>query len=333
MIEKRYFDSYGGQEVSIYILRRDGLEVGVTDFGAAVQYIKLIAPSGEKNICLGYPTIAERLASGTYCGATVGRVANRIADARFSLDGREYFLEANDGKNCNHGGKNGFDRRLFGADICGESLRMELFSPDGDQGFPANLRFCVEFALEDGGLTVSYTAQSDGATLWAPTCHTYFNLSGGGSSTDALLKINASAYTPVNASLIPEGDMVPVKNTPFDFTDFKPIGRDLDAEDKQLAYAGGYDHNFVLQGAHAACAVHEGSGIKLDVYTDMPGLQLYSGNFIRGTGVNGRLNPRDGFCLEPQFFPDAVNSADFAKPVLRGGTKASHFIRYKFGTL
>lgn len=328
MITKSYFDTYDGRQSYIYELANDKLKVGITDFGGAIQYLKLITPSGEKDVCLGFDDIAEYVASGIFCGATIGRVANRISGAQFYLNGRQYTLSANDGGNCLHGGAEGFDKKFFRASICGEVLELSLLSPDGDMGFPGNLSTSVRFALKDSSLEIKYSAQSDADTLWAPTCHAYFNL--GGNAMDNILKIYGGKYTPVGDGLISAGNVLSVIGTPFNFTMPKAIGRDINKKSEQLKIAGGYDHNYILMDSHAATVYSPASGIKLDVYTDMPALQFYSGNFIKGKGKNGTLKKRDGFCLEPQYVPNAVNIPWFLTPLLKAGEQKSHYITYSF---
>ena len=329
MIKKIYFDKFKDREVWLYELSNEKLKVGITDFGGAIQYIKVSTPSKDIDVCLGFNSIDEYLASGTYCGATIGRVANRIGGAKFSLNDNEYKLSVNDGNNTLHGGKFGFDKLFFDAVICGDTLTLSLESPDSDMGFPGNLKFKAEFSLNGGSLEIKYTAQCDKDTIWIPTCHAYFNL-GDSKIYDSLLKINADRYTPIDGGLIPTGEIASVSGTPFDFTAFKQIGSDINADNEQLKLAGGYDHNFVLNGRHAATVMSEKSGITMDVFTDMPAMQFYSGNMIKGNGSHGKLYPRDGFCLEPQYCPNSANIAEFECPVLKAGETKKHYIHYIF---
>ena len=329
MITKKLFDNYDGREVHIYELSNGKLKVGVTDFGGAIQYLKVITLNGERDVCLGFDNVKDYLKSGIYCGATIGRVANRIGNSKFTLNGKEYMLSENDNGNSLHGGELGFDKLFFNAEIKGDILELSLMSPDGDMGYPGNLRFKAEFELKDSGLEMRYTAQSDKDTLWNPTCHAYFNLSGEGNIYADKLRLYSSKYNPIDGKLIPTGEVAEVKNTPFDFTDFKEIGKDINSDNEQLKLAGGFDHNFVLDGEHSATAIGK-SGIRLDVYTDMPGVQFYSGNFIKGNGKSGKLSPRDGFCLEPQYFPNSVNEPRFKPPILKAGETKKHFIKYIF---
>ena len=329
MVDKVYYDKYEGRDSFMYVLHGDGIEVGLTDFGAALQYVKVKIKREVRDICLGYSSVAQRAASGSYSGSTIGRVANRIGRSRFSLAGKTYNVSANDGDNCNHGGKTGFDKLFF--ELTNENpLTMSLVSEDGDMGFPGRLELKVEFTLEGKEFKVRFEAESDTDTVWAPTFHPYFNLSGASSALDSLLWINAEKFTPLDKQHIATGEIRSVKGTPFDFTSFKPINRDIDSDDIQLMEAGGYDHNFVLNGCHAATACSPEGDLRLDIYTDMPGLQLYTGNYLKGMGKTGKHLTRGGFCLEPQWFPNAVNIEHFATPILTAGEKRSQYILYKF---
>lgn len=336
------FGEWRGKPAHIYEISNGSLSVGISDVGAAVQYIQVKTPSGFTDVCPGFDDAGEWAKSGTYLGATVGRVANRISGAKFSLGGKMYNLSRNDGQNCLHGGEDGFDKRFFkvltegaqGDDWRGNMLQLSLFSPDGDMGFPGNLNLLVTYKLEGSSLGIIYKARSDKDTLWAPTCHAYFNLGGASaaaSSCGDMLRINADCFTPSGAGLIPTGEVRRVEGTPFDFRDFRAMGERIDEKDEQLAIAGGYDHNFVLRGEHAACAFSRESGIKLDIYTDMPGLHFYSGNFLGGNSAFGALAPRAAYALEAQFFPDAANIPSFEKPLLKAGEGQTHRIEYKFG--
>ncbi len=332
-MEKVVCDRYRGRDVGLYILRGDGFAVGVTDFGASVRFIRICTPRGEKDVTLGYNRTTALVASGAYCGATIGRVANRIGGAAFCLGGVRYALDCNEGKCCNHGGFSGFDKHFFAAAEERGGVTMSLVSPDGEGGFPGTLRLQVKFRVEGKVLTVVYEAESDADTLFSPTCHIYFNLGGeeSGSALDTALRINASHYAPIDGAHLPTGELRRAAGTPFDFRSFKRIGRDIGADDGQIRLCGGYDHNFALCGEHAATAFCDATGIKLDLYTDLPGLQLYTANGLSGQGKTRRYAPHDAFCLEPQYFPNAVNTAGFRPPILRSGRKATHYIRYEFG--
>ncbi|MDE6373058.1 MAG: hypothetical protein K2L72_01010, partial [Clostridia bacterium] len=202
MITKTLFDNYNGKNVYLYTLLNESMKVGVLDFGATLNFIKKRTNGGERNILIGYDCVRGYLNSSSYCGTTVGRVANRIAGAKFTIDGKEYKVSANEGETCLHGGVVGFDKRFYAAETDGDTLKLSLTSDDGDMGFPAELEFTVEFTLSGNELLISYTGVSDGKTLFAPTCHAYFNMNGAGEVMENLLKINADNYTPVDEKLI-----------------------------------------------------------------------------------------------------------------------------------
>ncbi len=330
MITVQQFDKYNGKDVHIYELSNEFIKVGITDFGAAIQYLKIATDKGECDICLGFNRVKDYIESGTYCGATIGRVGNRIKSGEFTLNGKEYRLTINDGKNHLHGGVLGYDKQFFKVTADGDNLVMSYLDKDKSQGYDGNLQFSVIFSLNGMSLNINYKAISDCDTPFNPTCHAYFNMNGSGDIYDNLLRIYARNYTPVDEELIPTGKLAEVKNTPFDFTEFKAIGQDISAQDEQLKNGGGYDHSYALEGEHAATAYGKLSGIKMDVFTDMPGVQFYSGNFVKGNGKNGELKPRQGFCLEPQYFPNAVNEKSFKSPIIKAGECVSHYIRYDF---
>jgi len=259
----------------------------------------------------------------------VGRYANRIANARFTLDGRTYTLAANDGPHALHGGRKGFDKVVWAAEPVpvphGVAVRFSYTSPDGEEGYPGNLKARVTYTLtDDNELRMDYEATTDKPTVVNLTNHTYWNLAGGGAIYDHELTLHADHFTPVDTTLIPTGEIAPVAGTPMDFTRPKPIGRDLKRLTNQPQ---GYDHNFVLRGGGgklAPCAtIYEPrTGRVLEIWTDQPGVQFYSGNFLDGTltGKGGRVyRQHHGFCLETQHFPDSPNQPKFPSTVLRPG--------------
>ena len=321
MITKTLFDKYNGKEVYLYTLSNNVMKVGVLDFGATLNFIKLNTPKGEKNILIGYDCIQGYINSRSYCGTTVGRVANRIAGAKFVLEGKEYKVSANESCNCLHGGEVGFDKRFYTAEINGDTLKLSLVSQNCDMGFPAELKFTVEFTLSERELLINYFGTSDGTTVFAPTCHAYFNMNGKGGVMENLLQINAENYTPVDESLIPLGTIEKVKGTPLDFRRLKPIGEDY-------VKLGGrtYDHNFCLDGNHVATAKGLESEITMNLYSDMPGVQLYVGKPSEYNGKGGGY----GFCLEPQYFPNAINVEGFEKPTITAGEVKKHYVKMIF---
>lgn len=321
MITKTLFDNYNGREVYLYTIENADIKVGVLDFGATLNFIKLNTPQGEKNVILGYDCVEGYVNSKAYVGATVGRVANRIAGAAFTLNGIEYQLSANEGENCLHGGVEGFDKRFFETEVNGDTLTLSLTSPDGDMGFPGELKLKVEFTIDGRELSIRYTAISDKDTLFSPTCHAYFNMNGEGDVMGNTLLINADYYTPVDKNLLPFGVEDEVKGSPFDFTHEKAIG-----EDYALLGGDTYDCNLCLCGSYAATATGDKSGISMDLCTNLPGLQLYVGNPKPYKGKGGG----HAFCLEPQFFPNAVNIEDFETPLLKANEEVVYTIKYEF---
>lgn len=319
------------KEISRFVIQSESIQVTISRLGAAIESLKIKGKDGTwRDVCLHFDSPIERIKSGTYCGAVIGRVSNRIAKGKFALNGTTHYLTKNDGENTLHGGADGFDRRYF--DVAprsgGDYLSMVICSNDGDQGFPGTLVMCVEFMVMEMSLEVRFTAISDEDTVWAPTIHPYFRLGDEETVDETHLQIYADAYTPMDKHQIPTGEIRSVEGTPFDFREPKKIGRDIG--DRALMATNGYDHNFVLRDCHAATVYHEICGIRMDIFTDMPGLHFYSGNFLKGFTGTHQLCPREGFALEPQFFPNAVNIPAFASPILRKGESKSFYIRYEF---
>lgn len=323
-----------GQAIEAYLLTNShGLKAKIMTYGATLISLEVPDRKGQMaDIVLGHKELEGYLKRETnpYFGATVGRYANRIAKGKFILDGIEYYLATNDGPNHLHGGLKGFDRVVWKAETFEEEravgLRFSYLSPDGEEGYPGNLNCTVIYRLtEDNELRLDYEATTDKATPVNLTHHSYFNLAGEGQGTilEHELMINADYYTPVNAELIPTGEISPVKGTPFDFTVPKPIGLEIDQ------VQGGYDHNFVLRESEsslklAARLFEPVSGRLLEIYTTEPGLQFYSGNFLDGSikGKSGRpYQKHAGLCLETQHFPDSPNRPHFPSTVLRQGEK------------
>jgi aldose 1-epimerase len=311
---------------------RHGIEIAVTNYGATLVSCRTPDRDGRlADVVLGYSNVQGYEESSTYFGATIGRYANRIANARFVLDGRTCTLTGNDGPHHLHGGRRGFDKAVWTVEDAGDAhVTFALNSPDGDEGYPGRVAVRVTYALGDANdITIDYEATTDQPTPVNLTHHSYFNLRGEGAGDvlDHALLVNASAYTPVREGLIPTGDIELVAGTPFDFRSATSIGARIDAADPQLRLAGGYDHNYVLDGPSgqlrtAALVVEAESGRTLEVATTEPGLQLYTGNFLTGTIASkaaGCYMHRGGFCLEPQHFPDSPNHPLFPDTILRPG--------------
>ena len=314
---------------SVILTNSQGMSARIITLGAALQ--SLVVPDREGNgdeVTLGYDTPAEYLAKPQYFGATVGRYANRIAHGRFTLDGREYALETNDGSNHLHGGTRGYDKRVWTIEsvASGANARVTLAyrSLDGEGGYPGTLNVTATYSLsDDNSLTISYRATSDRPTIVNVTNHSFFNLAGERAARDAMdarLILHASTYTPVDATLIPTGEIRPVTGTPFDFRTQAAIGaRIRDGNDEQIRIGRGYDHNFVVDGTAGTLRPvlrleDPGSGRVMEMSANAPSVQFYSGNFLNGTvvGRNGRVYRQgDGLAFEPQVYPDSPNHPDF----------------------
>jgi aldose 1-epimerase len=338
MITKKFFGntSGGGQVFSYELKNGKGESAAVLEYGAAVQFLKVKNKyGGLTDVVLGYDDISAYENNACYMGALIGRYANRIAGGEFTLNGKKYTLYKNDGNNHLHGGKRGYDKRIWKARICGEKLCLTLHSPDNEEGYPSAVSIEVAYSFdEESSFNIEYHAVSDGDTIINLTSHCYFNLNGQRDVLSHKMKIYSDYFTPADAGSIPTGEIKSVKGTPFDFTMTKTIGRDIDAADLQLIQAKGYDHNYVLkQGYKKACEVYaEESGILMEVFTDSPGMQFYSGNYLNGIrGKGGNIyEKRNGFCLETQLWPDSPNKPQFPSCVLKKGEEYRHKTAYKF---
>lgn len=345
-----------GHDARLFTLRsRAGLRAEISDYGGTI--VRLFAPDRQgrpDDVVLGFDTLGAYIDRSPYFGCVIGRCGNRIAGGTFTLDGRTHRLATNNspgGLPCHlHGGRRGFDKLTWaaetGTDAGQDCLRLRLRSPDGDEGYPGTLDVLMTYTLtDDNALRIDYEATTDRATPVNLTHHSYFNLAGAGTGDvlDHTLTLNARAFTPVDAGLIPTGQLAPVAGTPFDFTTPHRIGERIGADDQQLRLAGGYDHNFVLESpaaagglVHAATVVEPASGRRLVVETTEPGVQLYTGNFLTGDliGKAGRRYAhRGGFCLETQHFPDSPNQPSFPSVILRPGRILRSTTIYRFDTV
>lgn len=300
MIERTNFDG-----ISLFRLSSGELSVSVMEYGATVTDVSYRG----RRVGQGYRTVEEYRQGTAYIGAAVGRFANRIGGGAFTLNGKRYELSRNEGENTLHGGAGSWDSRLWHGEIVGESLRMTLFSPDGDKGFPGNLTAAVTYTVTGNELRLDFEGQSDADTVFAPTTHMYFNLNGGGSILDTEMQIDAAGYLEIDGALIPTGRVLPAEGD-FDFSAPRPIAQD-------------YDHCFVLRGERA-CTARAG-GVALTLTTDFPALQFYTGSKLgEPFGVNG------GFAIEPEFYPDAVNKPDFPSAVLKAGELFRKYAVFRF---
>lgn len=347
--EASFGTSGSGQEVVIYTLRNSkGMVAEITNYGGIIR--SLTAPDRDGNfedIVLGYDTLGEYEKENPYFGALIGRFGNRIALGKFSLNGEQYTLTTNDGPNHLHGGDRGFDKVVWDAEPSmtedGPSLLLKYVSADGEEGYPGTLTAEVRYTLtDDNEIRIDYQATSDQATPVNLTHHSYFNLSGN-ARRDILghhLQIAADYFTPVDNTLIPTGEYRPVDGTPFDFRSAKAIGEDIEAENEQLTFGGGYDHNWVLEKEalgelkYMATLSDPESGRVMKIHSTEPGLQFYSGNFLDGTltGKGVLYQHRYGLCLETQHFPDSPNQPDFPSTFLQPGQVYGSRTIYSFST-
>jgi aldose 1-epimerase len=352
-INKKEFGQIAdGSRIHLYILtNQNGVEAGISNYGATLVSLHVPDRNGRfADVVLGYDCLHGYVDDKAYFGATIGRYANRIAGGRFSLDGMTYTVAQNNGKNHLHGGVHGFNKVVWNTEHVSNhktsALRLNYLSKDGEEGYPGNLAVQVIYTLTGHDeLRIDYTATTDQETVINLTNHAYFNLAGQG-ARDILsheLILHADRFTPVDATLIPTGELRGVQGTPFDFRQATAIGARIhgtDGEtDRQLLFGKGYDHNWVFNhggksNISLAAEVYEPeSGRVLEVSTTEPGIQFYSGNFLDGTarGKEGRIyNRRDGFCLETQHFPDSPNHPEFPSAVLRPGERYSSTTIYKF---
>lgn len=347
-IEKNQFGTIGEQIVDQYTLSNGNISVDIITYGGIVRRLMVPDEAGEmRDVVLGFNSIEEYLSDHPFFGAIIGRYGNRIANGKFSIDGTQYTLAQNNGVNALHGGIKGFDKVIWAAEpIESDSkvgVKLVRTSPDGEEGYPGNLAVTVTYELDqDNQITINYAATTDQTTTVNLTNHSYFNLNGEGRGDilDHILMIDAQAITPVDEGLIPTGALMPVAGTPFDFATAQSIGDRIDdTSDLQISYGGGYDHNYVLNGADGslkriATAYASDSGIEMTVSSTEPGVQFYTGNFLDGTliGKSGvSYQKRSGFCLETQHYPDSPNQPNFPSTLLKPGQEYKSTTIYQFG--
>ena len=336
-----------GKQTDLFVLtNKNGMEVCLTNFGARIVSVMVPDKGGQmQDVVLGFDSVQDYITYPTDFGASIGRYANRIKDGRFTLDGKEIQLPRNNFGHCLHGGPKGWQYKVYDAQRTdSSSVTMTLHSPDGDEGFPGNVTAKVVFRLsDDNSIDISYEAETDKKTIINMTNHSYFNLSGDASRSieDNLLYLNADAFTPVDSTFMTTGEIRPVSGTPMNFTTPKTIASDMDLTDEQVKNGNGYDHNWVLntQGdvnQVAARLMSPVTGIVLEVYTNEPGIQVYSGNFLDGS-VKGKkgvvYQQRAAVCLETQHYPDSPNKADWPGAELLPGQKYVSHCVYKFSLM
>lgn len=346
VLETKNFDTIiDGKKVNLYWIGNKDIKASFTNYGGRLVSLLVKDKTGKPvDVVVGFNS-AKGFKNSTepYFGATIGRVGNRIAKGKFTLEGKQYQVPLNNGKNALHGGVKGFQDVVWDAEKTNENtLVFSYVSPDGEQGFPGNLKVKVTYTItDDNSIKMEYEATTDKTTIVNLTNHAFFNLNGEGSGTilNHQLQIYANEFTPVDEGLIPNGDLKSVKNTPFDFTSQHTIGERIETKDEQLKFGKGYDHNYALNGTkknglnHAATISGDQSGITMDVFTQEPGLQFYSGNFMqsKNTMKSGSKDDfRTAFALETQHFPDAPNQPKFASIVLKPGQKYHTVSYYQF---
>lgn len=344
-VEISAFGKYpDGREILLYTLSNEkGMKVSVTNIGAAL--VKVLVPDRNgkmADVVLGFEHGEDYLKNPSFIGVVIGPCANRTGNAAFQIDGHTYRLDVNDGVNNLHSHKeNGYHKSLWQAEVHDDSVIFILHDTDGNMGFPGNKSVSVTYSLStENELRLHYHGTSDKKTVMNLTNHTYFNLEGhnSGSMEEHLLWLGASNYTPADSGSIPTGEIVPVKGTPMDFTEEKSIGREIGADFEQLKFAGGYDHNWVIDGwdgslRHFSTVRAPKSGRVLKAYTTLPGVQFYAGNFIdRQEGKDGTIyGPRMGLCLETQYFPDSANKPRFPSNIFGEGREYDSVTVYQFG--
>ncbi|NLL47253.1 MAG: galactose mutarotase [Firmicutes bacterium] len=339
-MERKPWGTLQGQEIERFTLDLGGgARAEITNFGGAL--VRLFVPDREgnlDNVVLGYENLEEYVACTQSMGILVGRHANRIEDAKFTLGDTTYQLAANDGRNHLHGGPGGFGKVIWEPEIVetefGSALKLSYLSPDGEEGYPGNLQVEVTYspAPGQGGLCIHYVATSDQTTVVNLTNHAYFDLTGGsGSILDHKLQLDADFFTPINSEGIPTGEIHKVAGTPLDFRKMTPMGQGIDADHEQIRAGKGYDHNWIINGLEdglkrAARVEEPTTGRMMEVWTTKPGIQFYSGNFLKGEPHAYR----SGFCLETQFFPNSLRFAHFPRAILPAGERYEHTTIYDF---
>lgn len=340
-VEKQLFGFLDdGGEVYRYNIVTPDLKLSVLNLGATVQSLCVRDKNGAmRDVALGFDTVYDYTRQTFYMGAVVGRCANRTANGEFVLNGQKYTLFKNDGRNHLHGGKTGFDKKLWRAETLENGISFTLESPDGDEGYPGRLCVTVNYILQnETELRLEYRAVSDKTTVCNLTNHTYFNLSGGKDILSHRVKLYSNAYSPTDEENIPLGTLEKTDNTPMDFKTPGTVGEKMNFDFAQIKKARGYDHNFAVEnydGTLRPCAeiYSPESGISLDVYTTLPGMQFYTGNFINGNvpGKGGAVyGPYGGLCVETQYFPNAVNNGDMPSPIINANKVQKSVTLWRF---
>ncbi len=331
MIETNVFDKMkDGREVLVFTITDGKSYVRILNYGGIIQSLVMPDKNGNlTDVVLGYNTIAEYEQNDGYLGALIGRFGNRIDKGRLTIDGKYYSLCCNDNGNHLHGGKVGFDKKIWSHKMNGDELTLSILSPDGEENYPGNLAVRVTYTFKDGELKIQYYAVSDKKTAINLTNHAYFNLSGehSGDATDNVMWIDSDYITPTDDKLIPLGGFREIKGTPFDFNAPKAIEQDINADDEDLKKGGGYDHCYLLKNCEYAKVYSPKTGIKMSCCTDMPAVHFYTGNFLNQKGKTTYYGKRSGFCLETEAIPNNVNVPEYAE---KGSSVYDAEQEYKF---
>ena len=343
LLQSKFQTEVDGKKTDLFTLRnKNNMEVCITNFGGRIVSVMVPDKDGQmRDVVLGFDSIQDYISKPSDFGATIGRYANRINQGQFTLDSVEYQLPRNNYGHCLHGGPQGFQYRVFDAELLNpQELQLTYRAEDGEEGFPGNITCKVVMKLtDDNAIDIQYEAETDKPTIVNMTNHSYFNLEGdAGNNSGHLLMVDADYYTPVDSTFMTTGEIVPVEGTPMDFRKAHKIGDEIEADFEQLRITGGYDHNYVTDGYNKASireiaeAWSEKTGIQMNVLTDCPCVQFYAANFVdQEHGKNGHVyNKREAFCLETQVEPNAVNVENFHSPILEAGERYYSETIYRF---
>ena len=346
LLQSKFQTEVDGKKTDLFTLRnKNNMEVCITNFGGRIVSVMVPDKDGQmRDVVLGFDSIQDYISKPSDFGATIGRYANRINQGQFTLDGVEYQLPRNNYGHCLHGGPQGFQYRVFDAELLNpQELQLTYRAEDGEEGFPGNITCKVVMKLtDDNAIDIQYEAETDKPTIVNMTNHSYFNLEGdAGNNSGHLLMVDADYYTPVDSTFMTTGEIAPVEGTPMDFRAAKSIGADIEADYEQLKIAGGYDHNYVLNNSNGtlrkiAEVTEPESGRRMEVFSDAVGVQFYAGNFVESIpkGKEGVVyQKRSGLCLETQGFPDATHHETFPSTVLRAGAKYETTTIYYFSAV
>lgn len=318
-----------GREVSLFTLENDNLIVKVSDHGATL--VSLIDRKTGIDVVHGFDCVEDYEAQDLYIGAVIGRTANRIEKGVFHLNGKEYHIPVNNNGNANHGGLEGFDRKLFKAEEAENQVVFTYLSKDGEEGYPGNLKVTITYTLLENGVSIRSKGETDADTLFAMTSHSYFNLDGSEDAMHHLVKIHADHYALSDANGLALDQIVPVKGTPFDFTEWKEAGKEIEADNEQLKYGAGYDHFYPVEGSGMrTMAEAKGKQLHLTMMSDFPGFHFYTANWLDGRrGKYGQAYPRrSAICFEAEYMPNAINYEDAQKPLVTPEKPLVHEIRF-----